>query len=101
MVYMMVRLQVRYGMVPRFSEIMSQVVPKLEEKGWRLVGAWVNTIGRLNKCYDLWELPDANSVSSFIAALADDPEFAKSQEELAECLEDEELEIMQKLPYSP
>ena len=30
----------------------------------------------------------------------DDPEFAKSQEELIECLEEEELEIMQKLPYS-
>ena len=26
--------------------------------------------------------------------------FAKSQEELMECLEEEELEIMQKLPYS-
>ena len=66
MPYMLVRLEVAYGRVDEFSEIMSHLVPILEKKGWRLHGAFVNRIGRLNRCYDLWEMPDANAVSSVL-----------------------------------
>ena len=66
MAYMLVRLEVAYGRVGEFSEIMSHLVPILESKGWRLHGAFVNRIGRLNRCYDLWEMPDANAVQSVL-----------------------------------
>ena len=99
MAYMLVRLQVRYGKVPQFIKIMAHLTPILEKKGWRLHGAFVNSIGRLNRAYDLWEMPDANAVSSVLELAQKEPEFAEWAEGLAECLEEEELELMNPLPY--
>ena len=96
MTFMLVRLEVRYGKVAEFSRIMSHLVPLLEKKGWRLHGAYVNQIGRLNRCYDLWQIPDANGVKSVLQAVQEEPEWASG---LADCLEEEELEVMEPLPY--
>ncbi len=101
MTYMLATLQVRYGKVEEFVGIMEHLVPKLEEKGWRLRGAWVIRIGTLNKAYDLWEIPDASQVMSVLDVVNNDPEFAEWAEKLPPCLESEGLEIMEKLPYSP
>lgn len=100
MPYVLVRLQCRYGKTEEFQEIMSHLVPVLEDKGWRLHGAYQNRIGRLNKCYDLWEMPDANHVSSVLALAREDPEFREWAAGLPDCLEEEELEYMNELPYS-
>jgi hypothetical protein len=99
MAYMLVRLQCRYGKVSEFNEVMSHLVPALEEAGWRLHGAYQVNIGRLNKVYDLWELPDANARSLTSVAFAD-PEVAKWAARLPEILDEEELEMMDELPYS-
>ena len=100
MPFMLVRLQCKYGKVQEFQEIMSYLVPVLEGKGWRLHGAYQCNIGRLNKCYDLWEMPDANHVSSVLALAAAEPEFQQWAQGLADCLEEEELELMSERPYS-
>ena len=99
MAFMLVRLEVAYGRVGEFSEIMSHLVPILENKGWRLHGAFVNRIGRLNRCYDLWEMPDANAVQSVLELAAKEPEFAEWSPKLNELLLEEELELMHELPY--
>jgi hypothetical protein len=99
MAYMLVRLEVAYGRVNEFSEIMSHLVPILESKGWRLHGAFVNSIGRLNRCYDLWEMPDANAVQSVLQLAAQEPAFAEWSHKLNELLVEEELELMNELPY--
>lgn len=99
MKYLMATLQVRYGMVPRFVEIMSHLTPILEKKGWRLLGAFQNEIGRLNRLYDLWEVPDATHVESVLQLAGQEPEFREWAAGLAECLEDEQLELMNPLPY--
>lgn len=101
MPYMLVRLEVAYGRVGEFSEVMSHLVPILEAKGWRLRGAYVNQIGRLNRCYDLWELPDANAVESVLALAAKEPEFSEWAAKLGELLLEEQLEVLTDLPYSP
>ncbi len=100
MPYMLVRLQCAYGKTEQFNEIMSHLVPVLESKGWILRGAYANRIGRLNKCYDLWEIPDANHISSVLELASQEPEFAEWSKGLSECLEEEELEFMNELPYS-
>ncbi len=99
MAYMMVRLQCRYGRVEEFGEIMSHLVPHLEKAGWRLHGAYQVSIGRLNKVWDLWEIPDANARSLTGVAFAD-PEAREWAGRLADCLEEEELEILEELQYS-
>ena len=100
MPFMLVRLQCRYGKTQEFAEIMSHLVPVLEAKGWRLHGAYQVNVGRLNKCYDLWEMPDANHISSVLALAGQEPEFREWAQGLADCLEEEELEFMNELPYS-
>jgi hypothetical protein len=99
MPYMLVRLEVAYGRVGEFSKIMSHLVPILEKRGWRLHGAFVNRIGRLNRCYDLWEIPDANAVQSVLELAAKEPEFAEWSPKLNDLLLEEELEVMNELPY--
>jgi hypothetical protein len=100
MAYMLVRLEVAYGRVPEFSEIMTHMVPVLEKKGWRLHGAYQVRIGRLNRCYDLWEMPNADAVQSVLAEAAKEPEFAEWAPKLNDLLLEEELEIMDELAYA-
>ena len=100
MPYLLVRLQCAVGKTQQFNEVMSHFVPILEDKGWILRGAFTNSIGRLNKCYDLWEMPDANHVSSVLQLAAQEPEFLEWGATLTDCLEEEELEFMDELPYS-
>jgi len=101
MVYLHVTLKLYEGKVARFCEILSHLVPMLERRGWKLVGAWENQIGRRNTIVDLWELPDANSVQSVLAEAGREPEFQKWAAQLEGCIEEEVLQIMTKVPYSP
>ena len=66
--------------------------------GWRLQGSYISAIGRLNTAVDVWELPDANSVQTTLEVASQDPEFQKLGPVLQECIEDETLQIMNKLP---
>jgi hypothetical protein len=99
--YLLVRLQLKYGAVERFTEIMSHLVPILEKKGWRLHGAYQTTIGRLWEAWDLWEVPGASGIQSVLGAALDDAEFREWAAHLPECVEEEELRYVVKLPYAP
>jgi hypothetical protein len=99
--YLLVRLQLKYGGVERFTQIMSHLVPILERNGWRLHGAYQTTIGRLWEAWDLWEVPGASDVASVLAAASADAEFQEWAAQLPECVEEEELRYVVKLPYAP
>ena len=101
MAYMLAKVELRYGMLLKFNEILDHVKPIIEEKGWRLLGAWRVAVGRLNTVYDLWEIPDANSIQSVLDNLREDEDFIKWAAGLPECVEKETLEILEKLPFSP
>ena len=45
-------------------------------------------------------MPDANAVRSVLALAREDPEFSEWSKGLGDCLEEEELEFMNELPYS-
>lgn len=100
MPYLLVRLECQYGKVEKFTEIMKHLVPVLEKKGWRLDNAFVTQIGRLNRLYDLWEMPDANHVRSVLALAAQEPEFRQWAAGLGDCLISEELEFVEKAGYA-
>jgi hypothetical protein len=80
---------------------MSHLKPALERSGWKLVGAYESAIGRLNTVIDLWEIEDPNSVPSTLAMASKDTEFARWAAHLPELLEEEVLQLMTKVPYSP
>jgi NIPSNAP len=98
---MMARIQVKYGMGQQFYEVMGNLIPFLERDGWKLIGAYQTRVGRLWEVWDLWEIPDANSIETTLAAASKDPEFARWAAKLPECVEEEELRLLQKVPYSP
>ena len=100
MPFLHVRLQCRYGKIAQFNEIMQHLVPILEAKGWRLHGAYVAQIGRLDRVYDIWEVPTANDVRSVLELAANEPEFRQWAAGLGECVAEEELELVEKLPYA-
>jgi hypothetical protein len=101
MSFMMARIQLKYGKVEQFNEIMSHLVPILEKNGFTLLGAYQTRIGTLNECWDVWEVPDANGIQSVLQQAHDDSEFAEWAGRLPECVEQEEIRYLEKLPYSP
>ncbi|MBK9178083.1 MAG: NIPSNAP family protein [Acidimicrobiales bacterium] len=99
-VFLHVTLKIRQGMMGRFDAVLAEMVPALEEAGWRLVGAWTTTVGRLNTVIDLWELPDADAVESVLAAVSGHPDFGRWYAELSAVTEDEVLALMTPTAYA-
>lgn len=99
MVYMFAHIKLRPGKVQKFTEMIGELASVLEEKGgWKLQGSYFNTIGRLNTVIDVWELPDANAVQTTLELASQDPKFQKFIPVIEECIEDEVLQLMTKLP---
>jgi len=94
-------IKIHPGCVPRFNAVLAQMKPALEAEGWRLVGAWITTVGRLSQVVDVWELPDANAVSDVLSAVRRNPRFPEWYEELNAIVDEEVLQLMVELPYSP
>ncbi|AWH93089.1 hypothetical protein A6035_13930 [Dietzia lutea] len=95
-------MQVKYGSVPRFAEIMENfVVPIFEEQGWRLIASYRNVIGPLTEVLDFWEVEDANAVTEARERASEHPDFVKLAPQLAECVVAEELTLLTKMPFSP
>jgi len=99
MAYMFAHIKLRPGKVQKFTELIGSLAPLLEKNGgWKLHGSYFNTIGRLNTVIDVWEIPDANSVQTTLEIASQDPEFQKWIPVVEECIEDETLQVMSKLP---
>lgn len=94
-----VTMKIRPTEVARFNAVMAEIVPALEERGWRLLGAWANLIGRLNTVVDVWAVDDANAVGSTLTALAGHPEFPRWFQTLNEVVLEETLQLMLPVPY--
>jgi hypothetical protein len=99
--YMLARLQVRYGQVPKLVEIMSHLTPVLEGEGWTLVGAYQTAIGRFHEVWDVWDVGgDAAAIGTALTKARQNAEFAEWAAKLPEVVEAEETRYMEKLPYS-
>lgn len=99
MAFMIAHIKLRPGKVQKFTEMLSGIVPLVEKHGgWKLHGSYFNVIGRLNTVIDVWEIPDANAVQTTLEIASQDPEFQKWIPVIEECVEDETLQVMTKLP---
>lgn len=100
--YMLARLQVRYGQVPRLNEVMPAIVAGMEAQGWKLLGAYQTTIGRFHEVWDLWDVGgDASAIERALTAARQDPDFMQAAARLPDIVESEEVRYMEALPYSP
>lgn len=98
---MLAVIKLKPGKMLEFNETMTRVVPIMTQFGWELAGAWTNIIGRFNVVYDLWTVPDANAVMSGFLGLMRASEYPELARILAGCVEDEQLQLMMRLPYDP
>ena len=97
--YLHVTMKIRPGQMARFNAVMAEVVPEMEARGWTLLGAWSNLIGRLDTVVDLWQVEDANAVRTTLMAAAGHPDFPRWYETLSDVVLEETLQLMLPLPY--
>jgi hypothetical protein len=79
---------------------MGGLVPILEGRGWRLVGAYVSVVGRVGQVIDVFEVPDADAVPSVLAAVKAEPEFAAIAAEIAELVDQEHTMLAVDAAYA-
>ena len=100
MVYLQATLKIYQGQMEKFCQVMAGVVPILEERGWKLLAAYQNLIGRQNSIVDIWEIPDANSVEKTLGAAYQLAAFRDLAGQLNGVIEEEVLQVMTKASYS-
>ena len=101
MVYLQASIKLRPGKQADFVSMLNKLAPVLAKRGMRLLGSYGNLVGRLNTVIDLWEIENPNSVPATLAEASKDAEFKEWAAHLPELLEEEVLQIMTKVPYSP
>jgi hypothetical protein len=99
--YLIARVQLRYGSTERFGAALTRLRPIVARHGWRLEAAYVNIVGPLAEVLDIWEVPSADSVATTLAVLEADPEFATIRAELVDVILHEETTLSSKAPFSP
>lgn len=98
--YLHVKIQLVRGKHKIFMTVMGEMAPVLEEKGWRLVGAFTPTIGRLGAVYHVWRVPSADGVVSALEAVRGHPDAKRWHDAFAESVVDEALELVRPTSYS-
>jgi hypothetical protein len=98
--YLHVTIQLVRGRHTTFFTAMAEMAPVLEENGWRLVGAFTPTIGRLGAVYHVWRVPSADGVISALNAVRTHRDAKRWHDAFAESVEDEALQLVRPTPYS-
>lgn len=100
---MIAHIQLRHGAAARerFNEALTALLPRFEEQGWRLVGAFISDIGMLNELWDVWEVRDANHVVEAQVGLRAGAGWGRWSQQLSDVIISEQLHYVRKLPFSP
>ena len=98
--YLHVKIQLVRGKHRVFEAAMAQMAPVLEENGWRLVGAFTPTIGRLGAVYHVWRVPSADGVLDALSVVRAHPHARRWHDAFAESIADEALELVHPTSYS-
>ncbi len=101
--YLHVNLQLVRGKHRLYADTMGAFAKVLQEQyGWRLVGGFSSGIGRLGHVVHLWRIPSADALERTLADVrVNQPDAAIWAAAFAECIEDEDLELMHPTSYSP
>lgn len=99
--YAYVYHQIKYGKLGEFNETMEKVTPVLEERGWKLAGAWSPVTGDRHEIHDLWELPDANTVPDTVNWAMTEPRLIEADPAFSRSIRREITTLFHKTPYSP
>jgi hypothetical protein len=98
-VYLIATIETRPGGMPALVGAIAEMIPILETKGWTLASAFTHRTGLLGTVIDIWEMPDANSMTLGMAAIAQSPGFPRIQQALQDSIARETLVLADKLEY--
>jgi hypothetical protein len=101
--YLVARLEVKYGYMAEAAEQLAKFVPVLKPYGWKLLASMHPLVGNFSEIIDIWEVPDADAVPKALAALGsgEDKEWAAVFAEFRKYVQSEHLQICAKFPFSP
>jgi hypothetical protein len=98
--FLIAEIDLQFGRLAEFNEVMGKLVPKLEREGWKLESAYMTVVGRSGHVIDVFELPDANAVQTVQAATRKDPEFLELISQLRDIVDSERTMLAVRTPYS-
>lgn len=101
-VYQRVLFDLEPGHLDQFERSMSQIVPALSEQGWHLVAALRKAAGSVDTAFNLWRLPDLESLmSAGSGARAAHPELGEAVAPLVKILRSETIDVLAPLAHHP
>jgi NIPSNAP len=98
--YMHVTIQLVRGKYRLFAATMAEMAPVLEQEGWRLVGAFTSTVGRLGAVFHVWHVPSADGVVTALDKVRSHPDARRWEEAFAESIADEAMQLVRPTSYS-
>jgi hypothetical protein len=97
--YLIAEIDLQFGRIGEFNEIMGRLVPILEREGWRLEAAYMSVIGRVGHVIDVFEVPDANTVTSVQQAVGANPQFTDLARRFTDGIDEERTMLAVRTPY--
>ena len=99
-IFLQATLEIDGAGYPRFLQTMAQMVPIIEESGWKLNAAYMHFTGRLNTVIDIWELEDMAHLERGFQHLMAHPRFGEFKQALDATVKTETLVFLQKFSYA-
>ena len=99
--YVITTLTLKYGNLPRLTEAMHDLLPYMKSRGWNLQGAFHPLIGNFSKITHLWAIDDLESVHAMLGGITSDPHILSTITAFTGFVQEEELQLVTKTPYSP
>jgi hypothetical protein len=100
-VYLIAHLELSYAGVAEFMAVAPKVRAAMEERGCKMIHAFVQQTGRLNTFVHIWQMIDANTYLNAVEDLRHSPEIGGIIEALAKSVVNETLTMASALPYGP
>lgn len=100
-VYLVAQLELSYAGVAEFMAVAPKVRAAMEQRGCKMIHAFMQQTGRLNTFIHIWELADANSYLIAVDDLRRSPEIGDILDALSKSVVNETLTFATALPYGP
>jgi NIPSNAP len=99
-VYLIAEIDLKFGRIHEFNEVMGQIVPILEKQGWKLETSFISVIGRVGHVIDVFKVTDSNGVVAAQQALRADPEFTSLMKRFVDIIDEERTMLAVRTPYA-
>lgn len=98
--YLRSTINLKFGALPAYSEMMRRLLPHMSRVGWKLVIALQPMVGALTEITHVWEVERLSDIEAGLAACANDPHLREVLSTVPDLLISELTQIGTKTTYS-